>query len=826
MRTTIDYGIDLGTTNSSIALLEGTEVKVFENNEGQNYTPSVVWLDKKERLYVGRRAKNQLECDPDNAFSEFKLQMGTSQLYTFKRSGRAMKPEDLSAEVLKSLRDDVRQRNGEQIAAAVITVPAAFELPQCEATARSARLAGLTVSPLLQEPVAAALAYGFQSESDRTFWLVYDIGGGTFDAAIIHLRDGSIQVVNHGGDNHLGGKLIDWEIVDQLLAPALRREHRLSDFERGNERWRAVFAKLKLHAEEAKIQLSRDEATQIYIDPLCQDDRGDWVQFDYELRRRDIEPLVEPYIERSINICKRVMAEENLGPDDIAKVLLVGGPTLNPMVREILSSRLKIELDYRIDPLTVVSRGAAVFAGTQRLQEEARPVMKTGQYFIHLEYKPIDNDPEPLVAGKVEAPDEDMSCWTIEFVESKSQWRSGLIQLTPHGAFMTSLRAERGRPNEFLIELRDGEGRLLEIMPDRFTYTLGATISAQPLIHSIGVALANNEVRVFMEKGCDLPARRREVFRTTTELKKGETGTFLRIPVVEGEDRNRADRNRLIGNLVVTGGSVRRDMATGSEIEITVVVDESRRVHTLAYIPVLDEEYEEVLQLEKPEILPADLAYDAHIETERLHQLEVKVQQLDNAEALAILDRLERERMMHDIESSLAASPVDRDAADKCQSRLLDLKRALDDIEYLIEWPELVEKANQLISQTRAAVDAQGNTSLRPLLTITAREIEEVIENHDTAGLKQKIKKMHEIHTQVLAEDPGFWVEYFNYLCDKQGGMRDTGAAEKLIAQGKQAIQNNNLDGLETAVRRLVTLLPVAEQTEIRDLRSTVMPRY
>lgn len=826
MRTTIDYGIDLGTTNSSIAVLEGTEVKVFENNEGQNYTPSVVWLDKKERLYVGRRAKNQLESDPENAFSEFKLQMGTSQRYTFQRNGRSMAAEELSAEVLKSLRDDVRQRTGEEISAAVITVPAAFELPQCEATGRAARLAGLTLSPLLQEPVAAALAYGFQNECDRSFWLVYDIGGGTFDAAIIHLRDGSIQVVNHGGDNHLGGKLIDWEIVDRLLAPALRKEYSLSDFERGNERWRTVFAKLKLHAEEAKIQLSRDEATQIYIDPLCQDNRGDWVQFDFELRRRDIEPIIEPYIERSINICKRVMAEENLGPGDIAKVLLVGGPTLNPLVREILSDRLQIELEFRIDPLTIVSRGAAVFAGTQRLREEARPVMKTGQYFIQLEYKPIDTDPEPLVAGKVEALDEDIRGWTIEFVESMSQWRSGLILLTAQGGFMTSLRAERGRPNEFLIELRDGEGRLQEAMPDRFTYTLGATISAQPLIHSIGVALANNETRILLEKGCDLPTRRREVFRTTAELKKGETGTFLRIPVVEGEDRNRADRNRLIGNLVVTGGSVRRDVPAGSEIEVTVVVDESRRVHTLAYIPVLDEEYEEVLQLEKPEILPADLAYDAHVETERLNQLVSKVRQLDNTEALAILDQIERERMLHDIESSLAASPVDRDAADKCQSRLLDLKRALDDIEYLIEWPELVEKANLLISQTRAALDAQGNTSLRPLLTITAQEIEDVIENHDTAGLKQKIKKMHEIHTQALAEDPGFWVEYFNYLCGKKNTMRDSAAAEKLIEQGKRAIQNNSLDGLEASVRRLVTLLPVAEQTEIRDLRSTVMPRY
>jgi molecular chaperone DnaK len=221
-RATIDFGIDLGTTNSAIAVLNGTEVRVFKNNEGAEFTPSVVWIDRNNRLHIGQRAKNQAFKDPQNTASEFKLQMGKTDPILFKRSGRKMTPDELSAEVLKSLKVDGSQPN-DPVEVAAITVPADFDLPQNAATTKAARLAGLLQSPLIQEPVAAALSYGFQSLKDNVFWMSYDIGGGTFDAAIIQVRDGQIQVVNHGGDRHLGGKLIDWEIVEQILVPALTK---------------------------------------------------------------------------------------------------------------------------------------------------------------------------------------------------------------------------------------------------------------------------------------------------------------------------------------------------------------------------------------------------------------------------------------------------------------------------------------------------------------------------------------------------------------------------------------------------------------------------
>ncbi len=557
-RTTIDFGIDLGTTNSEIAVLDGTKATIIKNNDNMDNTPSAVLIDKNNALRVGRVAKQRIELEPEDAFAEFKLQMGTQAEYRFARSGRVMHPEDLSAEVLKSLRADVQQRMGEDVQAAVITVPAAFELAQCDATRRAAQLAGLKVSPLIMEPTAAAMAHAFQSRADRVFWLVYDFGGGTFDAAVIQLREGTFRIVNHAGDNHLGGKLIDWEIVEQLLAPSAAREHRLTDFKRSNPKWRRAFAKLKWEAEEAKMHLSQEDSYTIVVDYLCNDDKGEAIPFEYELKRVDVARLAAPFIQRTINISRQALEQSRLGFGDIEKLILVGGPTMAPYVRQHLedpNEGLGIRLDFSVDPLTVVAQGAAIFAGTQRLEGDGggSGPAAPGEYKVELEYEPVGADPEPMVGGKViPHEDEDLSGFTIEFInpDARPAWRSGKVGISPNGAFMVGLWATRGRPNIFKIELCDRAGKVYPTSPEGLKYTMGVAPTAPPLIHSVGVALANNEVSLFMEKGVTLPRRQRKDLKSAIAIHRGVSGETIHVPVVEG-DNSRADRNRLIGYLEI-----------------------------------------------------------------------------------------------------------------------------------------------------------------------------------------------------------------------------------------------------------------------------------
>jgi actin-like ATPase involved in cell morphogenesis len=390
-RTTIDFGIDLGTTNSAIAVLKGVSSEIIKNNFEADITPSAVCIDKKGTVFVGQRAKNSIFDRLDDTCIEFKLHMGTDRAYQFKSSGQSRRPEELSAEILKSLRADVQQRTGETVEACVVTVPAAFELNQCDATRKAAKLAGFKESPLLQEPVAAALAHGFQADREKAYWFVYDFGGGTFDAAVIKAEEGTVHVVNHGGDNFLGGSDIDWALVEHVLVPRILAEFNLKDFTRSNKAWRSALTKLKHFAEKAKIELSRSERTTL---ELCkfQDGEGEEIEFECELSRGDIIRVAEPVILRSVEICNRVLKEKNLSRDAVEKVILVGGPTLAPYFRELLESNLGIPLDHRVDPLTVVARGAAIFAGTQRFERRAASPVAGGEYSVDLKYKPVGMD--------------------------------------------------------------------------------------------------------------------------------------------------------------------------------------------------------------------------------------------------------------------------------------------------------------------------------------------------------------------------------------------------------------------------------------------------
>ena len=222
-RRTIDFGIDLGTTNSEIACMDNGEVRILKNYKREEFTPSVVRIDEKGTVIVGRKAYERLVDDPENTVGEFKRWMGTQQIKEFKLSKKKLKPEELSAEILKDLKITAKKclSEGDDIEAAVITVPCNFEIVQCEATQRAAKLAGIIYAPLLQEPIAASIAYGFLEKMPKGYWIVYDIGGGTFDVAIMSAKEGRLSVVDQFGDNFLGGKDFDWKIVENIVHPAL-----------------------------------------------------------------------------------------------------------------------------------------------------------------------------------------------------------------------------------------------------------------------------------------------------------------------------------------------------------------------------------------------------------------------------------------------------------------------------------------------------------------------------------------------------------------------------------------------------------------------------
>jgi molecular chaperone DnaK (HSP70) len=359
--------VDFGGTNLKLA---------WQTNGPVRLTPCAVWQDPQHRLVVGRRALAALPRDPNNAFADFKRHLGTATQFTFARSGQMMLAEELCAEVLKSARSNSETYGGEPVTLAVITVPVAFGSAQCEAMRRSATLAGIENHLFLQEPIAAALAHGIERPDDTAPWLVYDLGGSTFSVSVLYKRNGVLQVAGHAGDSHLGGRDIDWAIVQQLLIPALRSERRLVGIDSNDARWRSAVHTLMLHAEAAKIRLSSQERTDIIIDALCDDDRGDPVEFEFELNRKDLERLATPYIRRTVALCKEAMVGLRLTFGDMEKVVLAGGSASIPGLREQLREDLggtEGRLECGEDPSTVIARGAAIFAGLQCTLTDREP---------------------------------------------------------------------------------------------------------------------------------------------------------------------------------------------------------------------------------------------------------------------------------------------------------------------------------------------------------------------------------------------------------------------------------------------------------------------
>ena len=282
-------GIDLGTTNSAAAVFDGDQVLLVRNRDGAPLTPSVVRIDRRGRRTVGPRAKRYLERDPDNTRAGFKRLMGTQRHLHFPASDTHLRPEELSAEVLRSLRDDVKEQLGFEPTCAVISVPALFELPQSSATSEAARLAGFERVELIQEPVASALAAGWSADEDGGgAWLVYDIGGGTFDVSLLETRDGLLRVVGHDGDNFLGGRDIDKAIADWAL-DQLAADGDVID--RADPANGPALRKLAAAAEEAKIDLTRRRETDLVLPELFEVD-GDAVDVDLTLTRATLDELV------------------------------------------------------------------------------------------------------------------------------------------------------------------------------------------------------------------------------------------------------------------------------------------------------------------------------------------------------------------------------------------------------------------------------------------------------------------------------------------------------------------------------------------------------
>jgi molecular chaperone DnaK len=368
-------GIDLGTTNSVVAVMEGKDPKVIENEEGSRITPSVVAWDDKGEVLVGQIAKRQAVTNPTNTVYSAKRFMGRRYDEVQEESkrvpykvvkgpnndaqievrGKMMSPPEVSAKVLQKLKKAAEDRLGEKITEAVITVPAYFNDAQRQATKDAGRIAGLDVKRIVNEPTAAALAYGLDKKKDEVI-AVYDFGGGTFDISILEVGDNVVQVISTNGDTHLGGDDLDHIVMEWLLAEFKK------DTGMDVSKDKMVIQRLKDAAEQAKIELSTVAETTVNLPFLTADATGP-KHLQKQLTRAKLEQMVRPLVERSMEPVKKALADAKKSPQQIDEVVLVGGSTRMPLVQETVKKFFGKEPHKGVNPDEVVAIGAAVQAG-------------------------------------------------------------------------------------------------------------------------------------------------------------------------------------------------------------------------------------------------------------------------------------------------------------------------------------------------------------------------------------------------------------------------------------------------------------------------------
>jgi molecular chaperone DnaK len=813
-RATIDFGIDLGTTNSEIALMNRGSMRVFKAWDNRENTPSVVRILSDGTIQVGKNAYDRLVDDEENTVAEFKRLMGRSHTYHFADSGRTLTPEELSSEVLKILKADVVLA-GFDCTAAVITVPAYFEIVQSEATQRAARLAGLPEAPLLQEPIAAAIAYGKDAPPQDGYWLVYDLGGGTFDVAIIKCTGGHLGIVDCGGDNDLGGKDFDWLVVERILIPALVKTFDLPELARSNRKTHGrLLAKLKESAEEAKITLTRLERTTVYLDGSVSDRSGRPVELSIPVSRQDYEPLIEPSIAKTLRLSQEIIARARLSPSAFERVILVGGPTMTPAIRAAIRASLNIPVDPRMDPITVVAQGAAIFASNQPFPHD-RQIRSAGKLLVRLGFTALSQQPITLVAGRLEAEGEKTLPPDLRarLTRDDQGWQSGFLPVK-EGAFVCQVSLRENQSNTFRLALFDGTGQSVPVEPDTLCITHGLSVANPPLQRTIGVEVVTESGQgrydLLLARGTPLPAKATFTYQAARALQPGSSDHVVNIHLFEGEYENPQD-NRHLGTLKILGTQVRRPVPLNTDIEVTLSVDASRHPTVRAYIPLLDQTFQDILTgMIAPKPNPEDLAAEAE-KLEAQWEAVVKAAQVPSDTASQIDSQLTQVGV-----ELAAAHGGDPGALEKADRLIREMRAEIANLTKASETPKLIADLDYARAETQREVHKHGNDGDHEQLRGLEADADRARERQDPRLCQDATKRLWSLYWQVRYRQDSTWIEIYQDLAER-GRFTDPDRAQALMVECRRLLDAHQMGRFREVVRQLWGLVPEEAQEETKE---------
>jgi len=833
-RTKIDYGIDLGTTNSAISRIENGEPVIKKTETQKDTMPSCVAFNKKQQILVGDSAFRAYRSERQraltkgteiNSFIEFKRTMGTDKKYYSSNMDKEFTSEDLSAEVLKGLKSFVTDEN---IKAAIVTVPAKFTVNQKDATLKAAKLAGFEHCELLQEPIAASMAYGLDAKNKDGYWLVFDFGGGTFDAALLKVEDGIMKVIDTEGDNYLGGKNLDYAIVDEIMIPHIKENFVIEDILSDDNSAQKFKDALKFWAEDIKNQLSFKEEFNLYVDPgdAGEDDEGEEIDIDITVTQEMMQNTLGPIFQKAIDTCKHLLERNSLDGNKLDSLILVGGPTYSPILRKMLEEQIT-KPDISVDPMTVVSKGAALFASTVDVSDDIKEQQRD-KTKIQLEfgYEATTVEEEEFVTIKIlkdktegEIPDKVY----VDIIRSDKAWSSGKTRVDDKGDII-EVKLNTGKANAFNVLVYNEQGDLLPSEPSSFTIIQGSKIGSATLPYFFGLEIksrASGKV-VFksikgLEKNQPTPATgTTNGLKTQKQIRPGIKDDIIKIPLYQGEhgaDGTRAIYNEHVYDVIITGEDLPKLLPEGSDVDMTVKVDKSERITLSAYFPVLDYTHEiEVPSNTTQKEIDADwLKNEINKAQQTLNLIKQEGVYTDKEK----LDKLDEE--ITETKKRFEQGKGDYDRKKDVLDSLRRSLKTLDEIQEASEWPKTEEELKDVFYRLEETNKQFGNDKTTSVIEQFKDQIPEVIKEKNVKVARELIDNMRSLDFALVDQGLGaqmevMYLQNFNNEFDTLD-WKDRNRARMTLDRGLQMAANNpTKEKLRPVVIELFNLLPETDK--------------
>lgn len=806
-------GIDLGTTNSAICSFDGENVNLYKSPEQHDVTPSAIFIDKRGNKYIGSRAYNNSVQEPDRTAKDFKRFIGTGTPIKLSAANLNMTPEECSSEILKTLYgylpEDVRN---DPDTGTVITVPAAFNQMQKDATKAAAEMAGLGKVALMQEPVAAVMSVMRQRKGDGIF-IVYDLGGGTLDVAIAESISGRVSLLAHGGIAMCGGRDFDRKIYDNVVKPWLLENFDLPEDFSSSQQYHSLRRKALWAAEKAKIELSQKESSTISLSEAelaSKDQAGKEIYLDVNFDRNIFNGLVEDSIKDSIGAVRQTMEGVNLSPNDVERIVFVGGPTHYKPLRDKVAFELGIAASTDVNPMTAVAEGASIFAESIDWQSQARGRKNTRGNIsaggkLDLSFNFIARTPDSR--AKIVAKPAGTVLQGAEFqIDSlDTGWSSGKIALKDGASVEVSL--PKPGENQFKVFIFDAAGGPISLENNRITITrTAATIDAIPASSSIGIEaldkVGGRPILLYLiKKGEPLPKKDKAVVKAGESLRAGGTGS-LNFKIWEGEIEDPVRDNRFVGTFSIRGSDFEDGVITaGSDLICDYEIQDSGNIVLKVSVPSIGGAFDarnNFYSRETGEIDYTQASKQVSEEAEKLKErLDAVAKKISDPKLDAAFEKLDQASDLQESESDPESSKKAMDNVHEAKKLLADVRQHnLKEIRQ-IDLDRCIEHFDPLREMARPT----EISSFDNLAKSAQRSIDNNLPDFETLldQLKGKI-------WGILARQEWFIVDRFKWLAENSHVFPDKNEHATLVNLGKNALQADDIDKLREIVGALDSL--------------------